>query len=174
MGKNKKAEQKGLNYLVNERIRARRIRLIDDQNENCGEVPTEYGLKLAREKSLDLVEVSPNANPPVCRIIDFGKFKYQIQKKHADQNKNKQKMKEVKLRAVTEEHDLEIKRKRITDFLEKRFQVRIIMEFRHREIQFKAKGLEILKQFIETLPKHRVVSKLAFEGKKYSILIGAE
>ncbi len=120
---------------MNERIRAREVLVIDENGQKLGVMPTREALNLARERGLDLVEVSPNANPPVCRIMDFGKYKYQMQKK-MHEAKKKQKtieVKTVKIRPRTDEHDMQVRIKQVRKFLEKGNKVKAIVMFRGRE-----------------------------------------
>ncbi len=120
---------------MNERIRAREVLVIDENGQKLGVMPTREALNLARERGLDLVEVSPNANPPVCRIMDFGKYKYQMQKK-MHEAKKKQKtieVKTVKIRPRTDEHDMQVRIKQVKKFLEKGNKVKAIVMFRGRE-----------------------------------------
>jgi translation initiation factor IF-3 len=120
---------------VNERIRVREVLVIDEDGTKLGVMPTFKALELAREKGLDLVEVSPNAKPPVCRIMDFGKYKYQMQKK-MHEAKKKQKtieVKTVKIRPRTDEHDMQVRIKQVRKFLEKGNKVKAVVMFRGRE-----------------------------------------
>lgn len=120
---------------VNERIRAREVLVIDEDGTKLGVMPTREALNIAREKGLDLVEVSPNANPPVCRIMDYGKYKYQMQKK-MHEAKKKQKtveVKTVKVRPRTDEHDMQVRIKQTRKFLEKGNKVKAVVMFRGRE-----------------------------------------
>ncbi len=120
---------------VNERIRAREVLVIDEDGTKLGVMSTREALNIAREKGLDLVEVSPNANPPVCRIMDYGKYKYQMQKK-MHEAKKKQKtveVKTVKVRPRTDEHDMQVRIKQARKFLEKGNKVKAVVMFRGRE-----------------------------------------
>ncbi|WP_456342726.1 translation initiation factor IF-3 [Thermovibrio sp.] len=120
---------------INERIRAREVLVIDEDGTKLGVMPTYKALEIAREKGLDLVEVSPNARPPVCRIMDFGKYKYQMQKK-MHEAKKKQKtveVKTVKVRPRTDEHDMQVRIKQVRKFLEKGNKVKAVVMFRGRE-----------------------------------------
>jgi translation initiation factor IF-3 len=120
---------------VNERIRAKEVLVIDEDGTKLGVMPTREALRLARNKDLDLVEVSPNSNPPVCRIMDFGKYKYQMQKK-MHEAKKKQKtieVKTVKVRPRTDEHDMQVRIKQVRKFLEKGNKVKAVVMFRGRE-----------------------------------------
>ncbi len=120
---------------MNERIRAREVLVIDEDGTKLGVMSTREALNIAREKGLDLVEVSPNANPPVCRIMDYGKYKYQMQKK-MHEAKKKQKtveVKTVKVRPRTDEHDMQVRIKQARKFLEKGNKVKAVVMFRGRE-----------------------------------------
>lgn len=117
---------------VNEQIRISPIRLIDHEKNMIGVISTDEALRMAREAGLDLVEMSPNERPPVCKIMDYGKHKYQLSKK-SKQKHHEQKIKEVRLRPKTEEHDLEVKMKHAREFLEHGDRVLITMLFKGRE-----------------------------------------
>ena len=112
------------------------MRLIDDQGNQLGIVTPQEALRIAREKELDLVEVSPNARPPVCKIMDFGKFKYEEKKKQNEARKRQTQiaLKEIKLRPKTDDHDVEFKVKHVRRFLEEGNKVKITVRFRGREI----------------------------------------
>lgn len=133
-----------------------------------GVMPTEEALAKAAEEGLDLVEVSPTARPPVCRIMDFGKYKYEQNKKQK-QSKKKQhtvQVKEVKLRPKTEEHDYQFKKRHAEEFLEKHHKVKITLLFRGRELDHKELGMRILKRMEVDLAHVGVVERPAqFEGR---------
>ena len=121
---------------ANERIRAQQVQVISSEGKNLGTLSTQEALNIARQEGLDLIEISPNANPPVCKIIDIGKYKYDLQKK-ASKAKKKQKvinLKEIKLRPVTEIHDYNFKIKNAQRFLEKGDKVKFTIRFRGREM----------------------------------------
>jgi translation initiation factor IF-3 len=131
---------------VNEMIRAREVRVISPDGEQLGIMPANDALQLAEEKGLDLVEVAPDAKPPVCRIMDFGKYKYQ-QSKRLQQAKKKQKVisiKEIKLRPKTEEHDYQYKTKHIRRFLQDGHKAKVTIMFRGREMAHVDLGRRIL------------------------------
>lgn len=133
---------------VNEDIREREIRVIGSEGEQLGIMSPEDALTESRESGLDLVEVAPTAKPPVCRIMDYGKYKYEQSRKERVL-KSSQKgghLKEVKFRPYTGEHDLEFKIKHAKDFLEARNKVKITLMFRGREMAFRQKGWEIMAQ----------------------------
>jgi translation initiation factor IF-3 len=138
---------------INERIRAREVRLIDENGAQLGIVATFDALKMARERELDLVEVSPKAEPPVCKIMDYGKFKYQVAKK-AQETKKKQtviQVKEMKLGLKIEEHDLAFKLNHIKGFLQEGNKVKIVVMFRGREIIHRNKGEELAQKIMDSL-----------------------
>ncbi|MBI2956708.1 MAG: translation initiation factor IF-3 [Acidobacteria bacterium] len=122
---------------VNERIRAREIRLIDETGTQVGVLPPPQALKMARERGLDLVEISPTADPPVCKIMDYGKYLYELNKKMHEQRRHQKgtKIKEVKLRPRTDAHDFEFKKNHVARFLEEGDKVRLVMMFRGREVE---------------------------------------
>jgi len=131
---------------VNERIRAKEIRVIGSTGAQMGIMTPEAALKTAEEEGLDLVEVAPEANPPVCRIMDFGKYRYQLNKK-AQESRKKQKVivvKEVKFRPKTDEHDYQFKKNNISRFITKENKVKVSVMFRGRENQHREIGQRIL------------------------------
>ncbi|MDT8440827.1 MAG: translation initiation factor IF-3 [Desulfuromonadales bacterium] len=133
---------------INEAIRAREVRVVDDEGEQLGILDIRAALAAAGERGLDLVEVSPNAQPPVCRIMDYGKYKYQ-QSKRAAEAKKKQvrvEIKEVKLRPKTEEHDYQFKVKNARRFLEEGNKVKVTIMFRGREVTHPELGRKILER----------------------------
>jgi translation initiation factor IF-3 len=136
---------------VNESIRARQVRLIGSDGSQLGIMDTRDALATAAREGLDLVEVAPNADPPVCRVMDYGKFKYQASKK-AQESKKKSKaiqLKEIRLRPNTEEHDLDFKIKNAKKFLEKRDRVKVSVLFRGREMSHMDVGFTLLKKMAD-------------------------
>ena len=152
----------------NEKIRAREVRLIDEDGKQLGIVPTFEALKLARERELDLVEISPTATPPVCKIMDYGQFKYQLAKK-AHEAKKKQtviQVKEIKLGLKIEEHDLGVKVRHMREFLTDGDKVKTTIMFRGREILHKAMGENLALKVIEELKGIGTLEqKPKFEGR---------
>ncbi len=132
-------------------ITADSVRLIDAEGENLGEVSTSKALELAADAGLDLVEISPNASPPVAKILDYGKYKYQAQKKAAEARKNQKTVdvKEVKMRPNIDTHDYEVKLKNVTRFIEAGDKVKMTIRFRGRELSHQELGMELLKK-VET------------------------
>ncbi|MEE9611020.1 MAG: translation initiation factor IF-3 [Desulfatiglandales bacterium] len=136
---------------LNERILAKTVRLISVDGEQLGIVPFQDALASAREVGLDLVEVAPNSDPPVCRVMDYGKFKYQASKKDQEARKKGKafQLKEIKLRPHTEEHDLGFKIRNIKRFLEKKNRVKVSVIFRGREMAYRDSGVELLERVAE-------------------------
>ena len=133
---------------ANERIRAQQVQVISSEGKNLGTLSTQEALNIARQEGLDLIEISPNANPPVCKIIDIGKYKYDLQKK-ASKAKKKQKvinLKEIKLRPVTEIHDYNFKIKNAQRFLTKGDKVKFTVQFRGREMQHTDLGHQLMER----------------------------
>jgi len=138
---------------VNERIQSKTIRLISADGKQVGIVPLHEALNVSREVGLDLVEVAPNSDPPVCRVMDYGKFRYQAQKKAQEARKKSKggQLKEIKLRPHTEEHDLGFKLKNLRKFLEKKNKVKVTVFFRGREMAFTEAGVEMLNHVAESI-----------------------
>jgi translation initiation factor IF-3 len=159
---------------VNEAILARQIQLIDEAGENLGVIAKRDAIARALEAGLDLVEVSPNSEPPVCKIMDFGKYKFQAQKK-ASEARKKQKVveiKEIKLRPNIDTHDYEVKMKSMKRFFEEGDKVKVTLRFRGREMAHQDIGMQLLmkvRQEIEVLAKVEVEPKL--EGKQMIMVL---
>ncbi|MGP1356950.1 translation initiation factor IF-3 [Roseicyclus sp.] len=160
---------------MNDRIRGPEIRLIGPEGENLGVVHPARALDLAVEAGLDLVEISPNATPPVCKIMDFGKFKYETQKKEAEARKKQKiiEIKEVKFRPNTDTHDYEVKMRNVVRFLEGGDKVKVTLRFRGREMAHQNLGRELLERVaadVEGLGKIENMPKM--EGRQMVMMIG--
>jgi len=144
---------------TNERIRAREVRVIDDEGKQIGILQPFEALRMAREKNLDLVEVSPTAQPPVCRIMDFGKYLYEQEKKERAAKKHQKiiTVKEVKFRINVDEHDYEFKKNHVLRFLEDGDKVKATIFFRGREMTHTNLGREILDRLIKDVGDKGVV-----------------
>jgi translation initiation factor IF-3 len=144
---------------TNDRIRAREIRVIDDEGGQIGVMPPYEALKMAREKNLDLVEISPTANPPVCRIMDYGKFLYQQEKKEREAKKHQKVIvvKEVKFRINVDDHDYETKKNHVLRFLDDGDKVKATIFFRGREMTRTGLGRQILERLIKDLGDKAIV-----------------
>ncbi|GAB4134900.1 MAG: translation initiation factor IF-3 [Planctomycetaceae bacterium] len=145
---------------MNDQIRISPVRVVNPDGEMLGVIPTEEAMRLANEAGLDLVEVAGNVRPPVCRIMDYGKFKYEQQKKKKDSQKSHQvQLKEIRLRPKTGEHDISFKVKRARNFLAHKDKVKINVLFRGRENAHHERGREMLNDIIEQLEDVAKVEK---------------
>ena len=161
---------------ANDRIRASQVQVIGSDGNNLGTLSTQEAINIAKEEGLDLIEISPNASPPVCRIIDIGKYKYDLQKK-TKKNKKKQKivnLKEIKLRPTTEKHDYNFKIKNAQKFLSKGDKVKFTVQFKGREMQHTSLGYDLMKRIIEdTATQGKVEVRPKFEGRQIVMIIQA-
>jgi translation initiation factor IF-3 len=161
-------------YLMNEQIREKEVRLIDADGTQLGIVASKDALKIAEEKELDLVMISPNAKPPVCKVMDFGKFIYEQSKKDKDARK-KQKvvsLKEIRLSPTIEEHDIEIKAANAKKFLLAEDKVKVTVRFRGREADYSFIGHKILESFVAKIEDVCIVEKPAkLEGKNMIMIL---
>ena len=159
---------------TNEKIRATQVRVINSDGQNLGTLSTQEAINIAKQKGLDLIEISPKANPPVCKIIDIGKYKYDLQKK-ANKAKKKQKivnLKEIKLRPVTEIHDYNFKIKNAQKFLSKGDKVKFTVQFKGREMQHTHLGHELMKRIInDTNALGKVEIQPKFEGRQIIMIV---
>ena len=159
---------------ANERIKALDVQVIGSEGKNLGVMQLKQAIQLAKDEGLDLIEISPNANPPVCKIMDIGKYKYDLQKK-ANQAKKKQKtvsLKEIKLRPGTETHDYNFKIKNAKKFIGKGDKVKFTVKFKGREMQHTELGKELMNKIIEeTKDIAKVESQPKFEGKQMVMII---
>ena len=159
---------------ANERIRAPQVQVISSDGKNLGTLSTQEAINIAKQEGLDLIEISPNANPPVCKIIDIGKYKYDLQKK-ANKSKKKQKvinLKEIKLRPVTEIHDYNFKIKNAQRFLTKGDKVKFTVQFKGREMQHTQLGHDLMKRIInDTSSLGKVEVQPKFEGRQIVMII---
>ncbi|MEO5968761.1 MAG: translation initiation factor IF-3 [Bdellovibrionia bacterium] len=161
-------------HRLNERIRVPQVRLIDEKGNQVGVVQTFEALQMARERGLDLMEVSPNAQPPVCKICDYGKFKYEKKKKEQVAKKKQTviKVKEIQLRPQTEEHDLDYKFRSVRQFLIDGDKAKITIMFRGREITYVDHGFKIMKQLADLVKDiGSVESPPKIEGKKLIMVL---
>ena len=160
----------------NDRIRAPQVQVIGSDGKNLGTLDTQEAISIAKQEGLDLIEISPNASPPVCKIIDIGKYKYDLQKK-ANKAKKKQKivnLKEIKLRPVTEIHDYNFKIKNAQKFLSKGDKVKFSVQFRGREMQHTNLGYDLMKRIInDTSTLGKVEVRPKFEGRQIIMIIQA-
>jgi translation initiation factor IF-3 len=159
---------------TNEMIRVREVRLIDDEGNQLGIVPTQEALRMAKDKDLDLVEVSPNANPPVCKILDFGKYRFEQEKKLRESKKNQNvlKLKEIRMQPKIGSGDLDTKAKHVQEFLNEGDKVKITVRFRGRELAHTELGFDVLNEVLKRLTSAYNIDKPAkMDGKMMSITI---
>ena len=159
---------------VNERIRAREVRLIDENGEMVGVMAPTRALEIARERDLDLVEISPNAIPPVCKLMDYGRFKYEQAKKENEARKNQKTitLKEIRLSPRTDEHDVDVKTRKIQEFLAEGDRVRVSVKFRGAEMRHPDIGRKLLDGIAEDLKGAVVIERSPMmEGKMMSMII---
>lgn len=159
---------------VNDMIRVREVRLIDEDNNQVGIVPTLEARSMADEKGLDLVEIAPNANPPVCRILDYGKYKFDLEKKNRENKKKQrqQELKEIRMQPKIDTHDLEFKAKHVGEFLDKGAKVKVTIRFRGRELAHTERGRVVLGKVLELLDRDVTVDRPpAMEGRFMSMII---
>ena len=165
-------KEKGLR--IKEQIRVREVRLIDDEGEQKGIVPTIEALSMAKERSLDLVEVAPTANPPVCKILDYGKYRFETEKKLRDSKKKQKllKIKEIRMQPKIGSGDLDFKSKHIQEFLNEGNKVKVTVRFRGRELAHTDLGLVVLQEVLKRLNDDYVVEKQpAMEGRFMSMTL---
>ena len=159
---------------VNERIRAREVRLIDENGEMMGVMPPQRALDIARDRNLDLVEVSPNANPPVCKLMDYGRYKYEQAKKENEARKNQKTitLKDIRLSPRTDEHDIDVKTRKILEFLAEGDRVRVSVKFRGAEMRHPDIGRKLLDGIAEVLKGIGVIERSpVMEGKMMSMIV---
>ncbi len=160
---------------VNDRIRGGEIRLIGADGENVGVVSPARALQMAEEAGLDLVEISPNAEPPVCKIMDFGKFKYEQQKREAEARKKQHiiEIKEIKFRPGTDTHDYDVKMRSVMKFLDEGDKVKVTLRFRGREMAHQQLGLELLNRVAADVgDAGKIESMPRLEGRQMVMMIG--
>ena len=159
---------------MNERIRVREVRLIDQEGKQLGIYPTREALRLAEERGLDLVEVAPNATPPVCRLLDYGKYMYERSRREREARKSQKQLeiKEIRLRPKTAEHDVTVLTNRARQFLAEGSRVRVRVRFRGREITHQEIAREMLDRIAEQMSDAAVVEQRpAMEGRTMLMIL---
>ena len=159
---------------INNLIRVREVRLIDDEGNQIGVVPTPEAKEMAEERGLDLVEIAPNSVPPVCKILDYGKYKFELEKKNRE-NKKKQKLmelKEIRMQPKIDKHDLQFKTKHVQEFLDRGAKVKVTIRFRGRELAHTDRGRDVLHRVLDMLERDVIVDRSpAMEGRFMSMII---
>jgi translation initiation factor IF-3 len=159
---------------VNEMIRVSSVRVIDENGNQKGVMPTIEALGIAREIGLDLVEVSPDANPPVCKLLDYGKYRFEQEKKLRESKKKQKqiKLKEIRMQPKIEKHDLEFKTKHIREFLEEGNKVKVTIRFRGREMAHTELGRNVLEKILELIDSsYNLDVRPKMEGKLMYMLL---
>lgn len=160
---------------INQGIHIREVRLIDQNGEQAGIVPTTEALDMARNLGLDLVEVSPQARPPVCKLLNYGKYKYELEKKNREQKKNatQVRLKEVRMQPKIEQHDMAFKSKHVQTFLNQGNKVKVTIRFRGRELAHTELGKVKLDNILELLEQdsYKIDSQPKMEGRFMSMLL---
>ena len=159
---------------VNEEIRNREVQLIDQGGTNHGTVPIQTALEKAAEAGLDLVEISPNASPPVCKLLDYGKYKFQAQKKAAEARKKQKvvEVKEIKLRPMIDDHDYDVKMRAMKRFFEEGDKVKVTLRFRGREMAHQELGTKLLDRVKDDLgPLAKVEMDARLEGRQMVMVL---
>ncbi|MCG6856628.1 MAG: translation initiation factor IF-3 [Salaquimonas sp.] len=159
---------------ANSEIRVPQIQLIDAEGQNRGILDTDEALAIAEQAGLDLVEIAPNNNPPICKILDLGKYKYQAQKKASEQRKKQktQEVKEIKMRPNIDVHDYEVKMRSVKKFLEEGDKVKLTMRFRGREMAHQELGLEVLMKARDEIAEiSKVESEPKMEGRQMMMVV---
>lgn len=160
---------------VNKEIRAPQVRLVDENGEMVGVVSVEEALKRAQKAGIDLIEVSPNAEPPVCKILDSGKYKYEAQKRKAEAKKKQKvvQVKEIKMRPGIDQHDYDVKMRNVYKFLEKGDKVKITLRYRGREMAHQDLGMEVLNRVkADTQEIAKVEHQPKMEGRQMIMILG--
>jgi len=160
--------------LINEEIRDKELRLIDSDGTQLGIMSLEKALDLANDRKLDLVNIAPNAEPPVCKILDYGKYRYDLQKKEKEAKKKQKttQVKEIRLSTFIEEHDITVKANTASKFLKDGDKVKVSLRFRGREKDYANKGLEVMQKFVEFISEFGGVEKKPeFEGRSLIMII---
>ncbi len=161
---------------TNEMIRIREVRVIDDEGQQLGVMPTARALALAQDKGLDLVEVAPTAVPPVCRILDYGQYKYELQKREREAKKKQksQTFKEIRLRVKIDVNDLRTKLRRAAEFLDEGDRVKVTVQFRGREMTHANLGRDLLVKAADLLAEHGTVERQPLlEGRSMYIVMAS-
>ncbi|MCX8010042.1 MAG: translation initiation factor IF-3 [Ignavibacteria bacterium] len=170
-------KEKQLEVRVNDQIKIPQVRVIDTDGTQLGIMSPREGLRLAEERGLDLVEIAPNAKPPVCKIIDFGKYKYEIQKKEKYQRKHQQviTMKEIRFHPNTDDHDFEFKARHCRQFLLDGNKVKAVVIFKGRELAYTEQGNQLLDRLTEKLSDiAKVENPPKLEGKFLTMILALD
>ena len=167
-------KKKNKDLLINEDIREKEVRLIDVEGEQIGVVPIDEALRLARDKNLDLVKIAPQANPPVCRIMDYGKYLFEQSKRDREARKNQRviQTKEVRMSVAIDTHDFDVKVRNAIRFLKSGDKVKVSIRFRGREMAHPEIGRELMTEFIEACKEHgELANRPVMEGRSLTAVL---
>jgi len=159
---------------INEEIRDKELRVIDNDGTQLGIMKLEDAMELAYEKKLDLVNISPTAKPPVCKILDYGKYRYELQKRDKEAKKKQKttQVKEIRLSTFIEDHDINVKANTAIKFLKDGDKVKVSLRFKGREKDYVSRGLEVMKKFSEAISEFSVIEKKPeFEGRSLIMIV---
>ena len=160
--------------MINEEIRDREVRVVDQDGAQLGIMPTRQALELAEDRQLDLVKIAPNAKPPVCKLMDYGKYRFEQSKKEREIRKNQRviTVKEVRLSATIEEHDIEVKYKNAVKFLQDGDKVKVTIRFRGRQITQSEIGRDVMDLFAEKIKDYGIIERRPLiEGRSMTMII---
>ena len=161
-------------HQINEQIRDRSVRVVSNDGEQLGVMSAREAMDIADEKGLDLVKVSPNAKPPVCKIMDYGKYRFEQSKKQKEAKKNQKiiVLKEMRLSATIDKHDLEVKAKNVSKFLKAGDKVKVSIRFKGRQMAHTEKGLQVMKGFYAMVEDNAQIEKHAkLEGRNMFMIL---
>ena len=160
--------------MINEEIRAKELRIIDTDGTQLGIMSRDEAMELAENKKLDLVCIAPKAAPPVCKILDYGKYKYELQKKEKEAKKKQKttQVKEIRLSTFIEDHDIMVKAKTGAKFLKDGDKLKVSLRFRGREKDYVARGMEVMEKFAEAVSEFGTIDKKPnFEGRSLTMIL---
>lgn len=159
--------------MINEQIRDREIRLVDENGEQMGVMPTRQAMQMAEERQLDLVKIAPQAQPPVCKFMDYGKFRFEQSKREREIRKNQKviTVKEVHLSATIQDHDVDVKYKQAVKFLQEGDKVKVSIRFRGRQIAHSEIGLQVMLSFAERVKEFGIVERRPLVEGRNMIMI---
>jgi translation initiation factor IF-3 len=160
--------------MINEEIRDREVRLVDQDGAQLVIMPTRQALELAEQRQLDLVKIAPTARPPVCKLMDYGKFRFEQSKKEREIRKNQKviTIKEVRLSATIEDHDVDVKFKNAVKFLQDGDKVKVSIRFRGRQITHSEIGLQVMQEFAEKIKEYGIVERRPLtEGRTMTMML---
>ena len=160
--------------MINEEIRDREVRVVNQEGEQLGIMPTAQALALAEEQELDLVKIAPNARPPVCKLMDYGKYRFEMSKKEREIKKNQKviETKEVRLSATIEDHDIDVKYRQAIKFLQDGNKIKVTIRFRGRQIAHSEIGADVMQEFAERIKDYGTVERRPLvEGRNMTMTV---